>query len=70
MVDALRKNAHNWTSVGSDNTGNWEMCEVIAIVYENGLYEVAYLEHNLATIVRDYAELNGYVVVGADEVVG
>ena len=70
MVDALRKNAHNWISVGSDNTGNWEMCEAIAIVYQSGHYEVAYLEDNLATILRDWAALHGYVVVGADEVVG
>ncbi len=73
-LEALRKNEHDWAAVGTPVGGpepeaGWEDGEKLAIVYEDGSYEVAWLSHNLATIVRDYARTNGYGVVEGHEVV-
>ena len=66
-LEALRNNAHDWTT-GWESS--WKDCETLAVVYEDGSYEVAWLSHNLATIVRDYARTNGYGIVEGHEVVG
>ena len=68
-TNELRKNKGDWVTVGSDHTGHWEGCQTLAIVYEDGSYEVAWLGENMAQILKNYAEYNGYGVVEGIEVV-
>ena len=61
-LEALRKNAHDWVSVG------WEDGVKLAIVYEDGSYELAWVSEGLASFLSDYAAVNDYDVVYADGV--
>lgn len=73
-LEALRKNAHDWVSVGSPFGGpepeaGWEDGVKLAIVYEDGHYELAWVSEGLASFLCDYADLNGYDVILGHEVV-
>ena len=66
IIDELRTNANEWTSV----TGDWEGYATVccAIVYPDGRVEYAWCGENMASVLRDYAEANNYFFIDQSEV--
>ena len=66
IIDELKTNANDWTSVSGEWEGYATTC--CAIVYPDGRVEYAWCGENMESVLRDYAEANNYFFITSMEV--